>query len=45
METSNILSREFKTLVIKMLKELKKIDEPSENWNKEIDNIKMVNKI
>ena len=41
METSNILDAEFKTLVIRMLNELKgRVDELSENFNKEIENIK-----
>ena len=44
MESSNETDAEFKTLVIKMLNELKgSVDELSENFNKEIKkkNIKM----
>ena len=37
MESSNLTDAEFKTLVIKMLNELRgRIDELSENFNKEI---------
>ena len=37
METSNLPDAEFKTLVIKMLKELRgRVNEFSENFNKEI---------
>ena len=39
-ETSNLLGVEFKTLVIKMLNELReRVDELSKNFNKEIGNI------
>ena len=39
METSNIPDAEFKTLVIRMIKELRgRIDELSEDFNKEIKN-------
>ena len=39
METSNLPDAEFKTLVIKMLNELRgRVDELSENFNKEIEN-------
>ena len=42
MESSNLTDAEFKTLVIKMPKELRgRVDELSENFNKEIKNIKM----
>ena len=42
METSNLLDVEFKTLVIRMLNELKgKVDKCSEKFNEEIGNIKM----
>ena len=42
METSNLPDAEFKTLVIKMLSELRgKSEELSETFNKEIGNIKM----
>ena len=38
-KTSNILDAEFKTLVIRMLNELKgRVDELRENFNKEIKN-------
>ena len=41
METSNLPDAEFKTLVIRMLNELRgRVDELSENFNKEIENIK-----
>ena len=40
-ETNNLPDKQFKELVIKMLTELgKRIDEHSENFNKEIENIK-----
>ena len=39
MESSNLTDAEFKTLVIKMLHELQgRVDELSENFNKEIKN-------
>ena len=42
METRNLPDAEFKTLVIKMLNELRgRIDNLSENFNKEVRNIKM----
>ena len=42
MKTSNLPDAEFKTLVIKMLSELRgKSEELSETFNKEIGNIKM----
>ena len=42
MESSNLTDAEFKTLVIKMLfKHRGSVDEFSENFNKEIKNIKM----
>ena len=42
MVTSNLPVTEFKTLVIKMLNELRgRIDNLSENFNKEVRNIKM----
>ena len=42
MKTSNIPDIEFKTLLIRMLKELKgRIDKLSDNFNKKIKNIKM----
>lgn len=41
METSNLQDTEYKTLVIKMLNEFgRKIDELTENFNKEIENRK-----
>ena len=42
METSNLPDGEFKTRFIRMLSELRgRLDELSENFNKEIGNIKM----
>ena len=42
METSNLLVTEFKTLVMRMLNELRgTVEELSENFNKQIGNIKM----
>ena len=42
MKTSNLPDIEFKTLAIRMLKELRRrVDELSENFNKEIENVKM----
>ena len=42
MESSNLTDAEFKTLVIKMLDELRgRVDEHSENFNEEIKSIKM----
>ena len=42
MESSNLTDAKFKTLVIKMLNELMgSVDEFSENFNKEIKNIKI----
>lgn len=32
--------KEFKTMILKMLNELERIDELSESFNKEIENIK-----
>ena len=41
-EASNLLDVEFKTLVIRMLNELRgRVDEVSENFHKEIGNIKV----
>ena len=41
MEIHNLLSAEFKTLVIRILNELRgRVDELSENFNKKIANIK-----
>ena len=41
METNNLSDARFKTLVIRMLKELRRrVEELSENLNKEIENIK-----
>ena len=43
METSNLPDAEFKALVIRMLNELgRRIEELSENFNEEIEDIKMV---
>ena len=40
-EIKNLSDKEFKALVIKMLRELgNRIDEYSENYNKELENIK-----
>ena len=42
MESSNLTDAEFKTLIIKMLNKLRgNIDEFSENFNKEVKNIKI----
>ena len=42
LESSNLIDAEFKTLVIKMLNELRgSVDEFSNDFNKEIKNIKM----
>ena len=42
MEASNLLKTEFKTLVIKVFNKLRRrVDELSENFSKEIGNIKM----
>ena len=42
METSNLSDVELKTLVIRILNELRgRVDELSENFNEEIENIKM----
>ena len=42
METSNLPDAEFKTVVIRMLNELKgRVEERSENFNKEVENIKV----
>ena len=42
MESSNLTDADFKTMVIKMLNELmESVDEFSENFNKEIKNIRM----
>ena len=39
METSNLLDTEFKTLVIRMLNKPRgRVDQPNENFNKEIGN-------
>ena len=41
MEASNLLDTKFKTLVTRMLNELRgRVDKLSENFNKEIENIK-----
>ena len=41
-EMSNLKDAEFKTLVIRMLNELKgRVDELSVNFNREVENIKM----
>ena len=42
METSNLPDAEFKTLIVRMLNELRgRTDEVSEHFSKEIGNIKM----
>ena len=42
MESSNLADAEFKTLVIKMLNELRgSVDKVSENFNREIKKLKM----
>ena len=41
METSNLSDAEFKTLVMRMFKELRgRVNDLSENFNKDIGNIK-----
>ena len=40
MEIRNLLHKEFKLTIIKMLSELRRTDEHSENFNKKIENIK-----
>ena len=41
MKINNLLDKEFKAMVIKMLTELRRrMDEHSENFNKEIENIR-----
>lgn len=42
MEGSNLRGTEFKAMVINMLKELRRIEEVSENFNKEIGSMKKV---
>ena len=42
MEISNLLDADFKTLVIRMLNELRgRVDTLSENFNKDTENMKM----
>ena len=41
MEISNLYNKEFKVMIIKMLSELRRrMDEHSEKFNKELENIK-----
>ena len=40
MKTGNLPDKEFKVMIIKMLTKLRRMDEHSENFNKELDNIK-----
>ena len=41
MEVSNLSNKEFKVLIIKMLKELRRrMDEHYENFNRKLENIK-----
>lgn len=37
---NNLPDKEYKALVIRMLTELKRLDEHSENFSKELENIK-----
>ena len=39
-EISNLSSKEFKVMIVKMVNELRRMDENSENFNKERDNIR-----
>ena len=39
MEINNLLHKEFKAIIIKMLTKLKKIEKQSENTNKKLENI------
>ena len=39
-EISNLLDKESKVLVIKLLTELRRMEEHIENFNKEVENIK-----
>lgn len=45
MEISDLPDKEFKTMVIKMLSEIRTIHEQTENFNKEVENIKYKTKI
>jgi len=40
MKTGNLPDKEFKVMIIKMLTKLRRMDEHSENFNKELENIK-----
>ena len=40
MEISNLPNKEFKVMIINMLNELRRMDEHSEKFNKELQNIK-----
>ena len=39
-QTSNLLDKEFKEMVIKMLTKLRRMEECSETFNKEVENIR-----
>ena len=39
-EISSLPKKVFKVLIIKMLKEFRRMDEHSENFNKELENVK-----
>ena len=39
-QTSNLLDKEFKEMVIKMLTKLRRMEELSETFNKEVENIR-----
>ena len=39
-EISNLSSKEFKVMIVKMVNELRRMDENSENFNKELEYIK-----
>ena len=40
MKTVTLPDKEFKVMIIKMLTKLRRMDEHSENFNKELENIK-----
>ena len=40
MEIRNLYNEKFKVVIIKMITELGRMDEHSENFNKELENIK-----
>ena len=40
MKTGNLPDKEFKVMIIKMVTKLRRMNEYSENFNKELENIK-----